>query len=218
MTYRKCFIDSCHSVVRSIGVGPYCYFHSCSSIECSNYKDCEIHKCQIPFCGESNEYNKSFCYRHACKAFNCKRSIPCESHTCSHKYSEIEYFPWREQFCTQLSMKPGTYCNEHTCNVNGCENNHLCEIHRCRYVCCRQKTSSENIYYCHRHRCGYEGCVNTIGKCPIHSCPIGNCENHRVPGWKRCWTHLTHTDVFVATDYAKVFPRDIIGIIRKYLL
>lgn len=220
----KCSLKNCRNTTRIIisdaskRIGTYCDKHACKKVGCIYTNDCILHMCQDYKCTNRSIYGKHYCKLHMCPALNCKQNLPCKAHTCLHVYPYKSGSSICKIYCKNVRTITGEYCGIHSCNISGCTHCvKSCMTHRCQYSGCENRSISGDIKCCYQHICGVEKCVNCVGKCDRHSCELKDCVNRRESIWKKCIIHLTNADMFIGTDYAKVLPRDIIGIISKYL-
>lgn len=157
-------------------------------------------------CYKKRAPNKRYCDMHSCRIIGCQNTYFCHIHRCKVK----------DCFGTRFKYKQ--YCASHACKVIGCNDILPCPKHSCNYSYTCSKLSVKDGKYCAKHSCGINGCKNAVECCDLHTCIEFNCFNTVESPWKRCLQCLTYGDVFARTDYAKIIPRDIIGIINKYLL
>lgn len=175
-----------------------------------------IYCCKVPYCYSEVLSGKQYCSYHGCEVLGCYNQLPCPCHSC--KWTK------KRECCHNLRTHKGEYCEQHSCRIGGCLN-HLdeCKTHkRCHFINCSSKLLLNDIRYCPRHICGVDGCKNGLGECIIHTCLAifrgVICGNSKTFPWKKCLYHLTYYEVFESTEYAKVIPRDVIGIINTYIV
>lgn len=172
--------------------------------------------CRARYCNIGLLAGKQYCRYHGCGVLGCDNQSPCPHHSCKWKLER--------QHCPGLRTHRGEYCIQHSCRIDGCLNDFSnCKLHKmCCAIGCSTKLLSADIKYCPHHICGINGCKDGAGMCITHAC-LAICQgficgNSKTFPWKKCLYHLTYYEVFESTEYAKVIPRDVIGIINTYIV
>lgn len=172
--------------------------------------------CKVMYCDAEVLSGKQYCSYHSCRVLGCDNQLPCSYHSCKWRKEKLRY-------CAHLRTYRGEYCIQHSCRIDGCLN-YLdeCETHKkCCFINCSTKLLSDDIKYCPSHICGVNGCKDGLDECIIHTCLTIThgviCGNSKTLPWKKCLYHLTYDEVFDSTEYAQVIPRDVIGIVNKYI-